>query len=624
MRIKVAYLMLGLLIAVAFGATGCSSGGGGAGGATAQNVGVTAAKAGAAQDVFVGTLVTLDGSQSTAADGCQLTKFQWSFASMPAGSAAALQDSTRAKSTFIPDLPGQYSIKLSVTDTDSDSSQDTVTVTAVARNAGAPVAKAGTAQNVVTGTLVRLDGSASSAANGATLTYSWSFSSLPNGSGASLTGPTAVNPTFTPDLAGAYVVALTVNDGKQNSAAATVTITATAPGANAVPVANAGPAQTVTIGTAVTLDGSASSDADGDLLTYRWAFNARPAGSGALLTGAAAPKPGFTPDVAGAYVVSLVVNDGKADSAAATVTVTAYATGTNVPPVADAGAAQNVLTGNLVTLDGSGSSDANGDALTYRWAFTSIPAGSGATLSNPTAVKPTFIPDVAGSYVFNLVVNDGALDSAAATVAITASDVNAAPVANAGADQSAVTGALVTLDGRGSSDADGDPLTYSWAFTSKPAGSGAALSNAALATPSFTPDVAGSYVCSLVVSDGKLNSAAAHVTVTAVTVPAPNNAPVAKAGADRTVVVGTPVTLDGSGSSDADGDPLTYRWALASGPSGSSAKLSSATAAKPSFSPDAVGTYLFSLIVNDGKADSAAATVSITSIANNGSISIAW
>jgi hypothetical protein len=91
---------------------------------------------------------------------------------------------------------------------------------------------------------------------------------------------------------------------------------------------------------------------------------------------------------------------------------------TNITPVANAGKTQSVVTGALVTLDGSGSSDANGDLLTYNWAFTSKPNGSGATLSGPTAVKPTFTVDLVGTYVLNLVVNDGKVNSIPANVSI--------------------------------------------------------------------------------------------------------------------------------------------------------------------------------------------------------------
>ncbi|MEI6600928.1 MAG: TIGR03790 family protein [Comamonadaceae bacterium] len=92
----------------------------------------------------------------------------------------------------------------------------------------------------------------------------------------------------------------------------------------------------------------------------------------------------------------------------------------NAAPVANAGLAQSVLTGTLVTLDGSASTDANNDALTYSWSLTSKPAGSGAALLSPTAVKPTFTADVAGTYVAALTVSDGKLSSSAATVSLTA------------------------------------------------------------------------------------------------------------------------------------------------------------------------------------------------------------
>ena len=187
----------------------------------------------------------------------------------------------------------------------------------------------------------------------------------------------------------------------------------------------------------------------------------------------------------------------------------------NVAPVANAGLAQSVLTGTLVTLDGSASSDANNDALTYSWSLRSKPAGSGAALLSATSVKPTFTADVAGSYVASLTVNDGKLSSTPATVSVTATIANVAPVANAGAAQSVAAGALVTLDGSASSDANNDALTYSWSLTSKPAGSGAALLSPTSVKPTFTADVAGSYVASLTVNDGKISSTPATVSVTA-------------------------------------------------------------------------------------------------------------
>ena len=112
------------------------------------------------------------------------------------------------------------------------------------------------------------------------------------------------------------------------------------------PVANAGPAQSVVVGAVVTLDGRASSDANGDSLTYSWSFTSKPAGSAATLSSATVVKPTFTADVAGSYVLSLTVNDGKTSSAPATVTVTASVSVSNTPPIANAGTAQSVLVGD--------------------------------------------------------------------------------------------------------------------------------------------------------------------------------------------------------------------------------------------------------------------------------------
>jgi hypothetical protein len=185
-------------------------------------------------------------------------------------------------------------------------------------------------------------------------------------------------------------------------------------------VANAGPGQNTVAGTAVTLDGSQSSDANADPLTYQWALTSRPVGSSASLANAATVKPTFTADLPGTYVASLVVSDGKVSSSLSTVTITASAT--NAAPVANAGLVQNVQVGALVTLDGSGSTDANGDTLTYNWSLTSKPQGSATVIGTPTLIKPTFTADVVGTYVATLTVNDGKTSSASSTVAVTAEE----------------------------------------------------------------------------------------------------------------------------------------------------------------------------------------------------------
>jgi hypothetical protein len=93
---------------------------------------------------------------------------------------------------------------------------------------------------------------------------------------------------------------------------------------------------------------------------------------------------------------------------------------------------------------------------------------------------------------------------------------NTPPVADAGPDQTVNVGATVQLDGSGSSDPDGDPLSFNWQFIAKPAGSAAALSNPRIAMPTFVADVAGDYVLKLTVDDGRGGSDTAQVTITAI------------------------------------------------------------------------------------------------------------
>jgi cytochrome c553 len=173
----------------------------------------------------------------------------------------------------------------------------------------------------------------------------------------------------------------------------------------------------------------------------------------------------------------------------------------------------------------------------------SKPAGSSAGLANSTEVKPSFTADADGTYVIELVVNDGTVGSTPATVSITASTANSAPAANAGPDQTVVVGSQVSLDGTGSSDADNDPLTYAWMLVSRPSGSTAALPGSATTEMVFfTPDVAGTYVVQLVVNDGSADSTPDTVTITA-TAAGPDGAALFSAncaachGADGTQIV---------------------------------------------------------------------------------------
>ena len=183
--------------------------------------------------------------------------------------------------------------------------------------------------------------------------------------------------------------------------------------------------------------------------------------------------------------------------------------------------------------------------------------------------------------------------------------VNRALVANAGEDQSVNELSVVTLDGSASSDPDGNPLTYKW---SAPAV--ITLSSETAAKPTFTaPEVTVDtiYTISLVVNNGKVNSPADQVKITVKQV---NKVPVANAGTDQSVNERATVTLDGSASTDADGNTLTYKWTAPAG-----ITLSSTTVAKPTFTAPEVTintSYTISLVVNDGMVDSPVDQVIIT------------
>jgi RHS repeat-associated protein len=190
----------------------------------------------------------------------------------------------------------------------------------------------------------------------------------------------------------------------------------------------------------------------------------------------------------------------------------AFAAG-NQPPTANAGLDRTVAVGEAVVLDGSASTEPEGAKVDFLWAVVSAPVGSAAALDDVTAVRPSFVADLAGDFVIELVVSEGPRDSTPATVTI--STINSAPVADAGRDRAIAPGQSVRLDGGGSSDFDGDALTYGWTLVSRPAGSAAVLDDPAAVQPSILADLAGDYVAELIVNDGILSSAADSVSYAA-------------------------------------------------------------------------------------------------------------
>ncbi len=547
------------------------------------------ANAGSNQTITTGATVQLDGSHSTDPNGFALT-YQWSFVSVPSGSSATLANATSVNPTFVADKVGSYVAQLIVNNGHLSSQASQVTISDVYT---APTANAGPNQSVEVESLVQLDGSHSTDLQGYPLTYSWTILSAPNGSRATLTNPTAVNPTFRPDELGDFIIQLIVNDGVASSAPKTVTISTN----DVAPVAQPGSAQTVTVGQTVTLDGTGSTDSDGQALTYSWSITTKPSGSNAALANAASAKPTFVADLPGDYVVQLIVNDGFLSSAPATVHVSSN----DVPPVANPGQAQSVPAGSTVQLDGSASTDSDGQALTYSWAILSQPSGANAVLSSTTVANPTFIAHVVGTYVVQLIVNDGFLSSQPATVSITATPVNQAPVVTAGPNQT-ITLPTNSTTLNGSATDDGLPngtLTIQWSVVSKPSGSTVTFGSPQSAVSSVTFSGAGVYVLQLSANDSQLTTTS--TTTVTVQAPASNQPPVVNAGPAQTIQLPTN-SLALQGTATDDGLPngtLTVGWSEIAGPG--VVTFSNPTSLSTTANFVVAGVYLLRLSASDSQ-----------------------
>ncbi len=438
---------------------------------------------------------------------------------------------------------GQYPIRLRVTDKDGG---ETFANTVANINA-VPIAVAAANPAVgLEGQTITFDGSGSSDPDLDPLTYSWNF-----GDGS----PAATGITTThryPDN-NVYTATLTVRDADGSVDTDTVAVTTL----NANPVANTGPDLTATEGVRLDLLGLVFDPGTADAFTYSWDFNY----DGVNFT----PDPDVTgastsvtyangPDT---VTVALRVRDddypypttggGEIGEGFDTLVVTVN----NAPPSAImiVDAPYSGVQGQPVTLTGS-AADVGPDTLTYEWDvnydgvnFTTDVTGNPVTYTWPNG----------GLYTIALRVTDN--DGGVSDVVSTQVNIDNIPTAVAGGPYSGNEGSPILFNGTGSSDPDGDGLTYTWNF-----GDGSPTTNGITVTHVYSRS--GAFTATLQVDDGRGGTDTDQTLVTVNNLP-----PTAVANANPTSAAeGTPITFDGSGSSDPGaGDILTYQWNFGDG-----------------------------------------------------------
>lgn len=299
--------------------------------------------------------------------------------------------------------------------------------------------------------------------------------------------------------------------------------------AGAVSAAAEGADAVGSMGGQIELDAGSSKDSDGGTLSFAWSMVSKPAGSGLNMGAVATPKMNFQPDALGTYIFKLRVTNGKGGFAEKNATVlvnnrvpnavlVVNATFTAQPLVKDA---VSVSAGSGIVLDATGSTDADGDRVSTTWELIQKPAGSTSLLfvSGQTA---RFSPDVLGLYKVRARGADGKGAYAETVYLFDANNsmpmgvIQGTVAVVSRNNQTVPVGQPLVTSGILSYDEGGAPLSYAWAVDTRPAGSVAAVGAATAAIPAFTPDVAGAYVLSLTVSNGR-QTAIAYLKFNAVT-----------------------------------------------------------------------------------------------------------
>ncbi|WP_275899129.1 myxosortase-dependent M36 family metallopeptidase [Pyxidicoccus caerfyrddinensis] len=544
--------------------------------------------------------VTLSGSASDV-DGQTLT-YVWT---QTAGTPVALSGAHGATATFTaPDVAAVETLTFRLTVSDGTLTvSDTVDVVIGNVNRAPTVtASSATVDERSTATLT----ASASDPDGDALTYSWVQT---DGAPVVLSGANTASISFaTGDVSSDSILTFTVTTS-DGTATASQSVVVNVRDVNRAPTVNAGVDVSVDERGTATLSGSAS-DADGDALSYLWV---QVSGTPVALSNANTAVASFTaPETVDGETLSFVLtaSDGKL---ATRDTIDVHVGEVNRAPAVTASAVV-VDERSTATLSAS-AADPDSDSLTYAWTQVS---GTAVTLTGADSATATFSTgEVTANteLTFRVTVSDGHA-TASHDVVVTVRQVNRAPVADAGEAASAKSKTAVTLDGSASADAEGSTVTYQWTQVGGP---WVTLTGANTARPSFTaPDVKANTELTfrLVVSDGSLTSDADTVTVTVTQ--ADNIVPVAKA---RILLSGdqTSMTLDGSASSDPDGDAITYKWEQTGGPAVTLSNPNEAvlSANVPELDGDSA-TFSFKLTVTDARGGTHTATVEATATPDTG------
>lgn len=345
-------------------------------------------------------------------------------------------------------------------------------------------------------------------------------------------------------------------------------------------------------------------DANRDPLTYQLVTN----GTQGTVTIMDSVTGAFTytalANATGTDTFTFKANDGRADSNTAIITVTITTAAPNAPPIAQGlsvAVAPGAQVNNILIA-----SDQNNNPLQF--SIVANPVKGTVTITNPVTGAFTYTANATatGADTFTFKVNDGLADSNVATVSVAIVSANTPPVATPGI-LTVAPGATVTVALQGSDANTNDVLTYS--IVAQSTKGVATITNAATGSVVYTAaaTAAGTDIFSFKVNDGKVDSAAAAITVTfAVT----NTAPIANNGtlnvAPGASATGVLVARDGNPA-----DVLTYSI-VANGINGTATITNAATGAF-SYAANAniTGTDTFTFKANDGAVDSNIATITV-------------